>query len=227
MRRPLLCLGLSTFAALPALAADPVPAARPLVAPLVNCPPVVLPYCPPGSTVGPAMPWQPGMPGTPGVPGTLPPVIDPSNPGATPVPGGDAQPQPNAGADSQFARQSEAGTQAAATIAPNMWGDILGARSLKFSVQTLGAFTFGTNGSTGPNLFVIPSSNASHVSFQRTDGQGAPDGSPLKTIQGGFGNAGISFNQSISGGVGTPNANDLALAQAALRFRCRPHRTKW
>ncbi len=208
MRRPLLCLGLSTFAALPALAADPVPAARPLVAPLVNCPPVVLPNCPPGSTMGPTMPWQQN---TTGVPGSLPPVVDPSNPAPGPIPGADAQPQTNAGVDSQFARQSESGTQAANTIAPNMWGDILGARSLRFSTSTRAAITFGYSPgqSTGSNLFVVPSDAASKVLFT------SPTTGTTQGIQGGFGTGAISYNQPLAANGAAQF--DTVRAQATLQ----------
>lgn len=134
MRRPLFALS-AAFAAAPVFAAEP---ARPPVAPLVPCSPTVVFPCPPGrpfpGTPGGGMPGSPGAPGTPGTPNT-----PPGTPGSpdTPNPGQNTPDTSNA-----FARQSEGGTQAAASFAPNMFGDLLGARSLRVTYRANAAARF-------------------------------------------------------------------------------------
>jgi hypothetical protein len=82
------------------------------------------------------MPGVPGtLPGTPGVPGTPPGT--PGTPGVPPVtpPVPDiSSPAPDT--STAFARQSEGGTQAARSYAPNMFGDVLGARSVRLRLNT-------------------------------------------------------------------------------------------
>lgn len=122
MRHPFFALGLGVVAASPGIAAEPH---RPLVAPLMPCPPVVVIPCQPG-TVMPGSPGVPNTPqGTPEVPTTPPGTTPPST---TPPPG-------TADAGGGFARQSEGGTQVAQSFAPNMFGDILGARGFRVTYQ--------------------------------------------------------------------------------------------
>ena len=163
MRKMMFALAASAVASAAGFAADPP---RPLVAPIIPCPPVVMPVpCAPGSTLPgypggmpgtPGMPNYPGTPGTPGVPGT------PGTPGTPEVPNTPNTPTstPDAGGGGAFARQGEGGTQAAATGAPNMFGDVLGARALRigFNVPIQARFGLGapTTTANGNGVFVIP-----------------------------------------------------------------------
>ena len=136
MRSPYLAVGFSLSVATAGVAADHK---RPLVAPLVPCPPVVVvPACPPAMPGG-TMP-QPGTPVRPGDPGSFPQPPGTPNPGSPTTPGNpgagtNAPPTSDAGGGGGFARQSEGGTQVAQSFAPNMFGDILGARGFRVTYQ--------------------------------------------------------------------------------------------
>lgn len=161
---------------------------RPLVAPIVPCPPVVVvPNCPPGTTfvtpgtVPGTTPVTPGTPpGTPEVPGT-PPQVPPPVVSAPDVDGGG------------FARQSEGGTQVAQSFAPNMFGDILGSRSIKVTYRTPFRATFN----------VAPGTVTTATGIGRTID---PSGG---TAQFGGGNSGIRD----SGPIGIPTGRDLSYVQ--------------
>jgi hypothetical protein len=93
----------------------------------VPCPPVIpcLPLYPPLTPVAPGMPTPPGAPSVP--PGTTQPPA-PGTPGAPAAPP-DAAPPAATAATAAFAEAPSAGTGGTASIAPNMMGDLLGARS--------------------------------------------------------------------------------------------------
>lgn len=95
-----------------------------------RCPPPVYNQCQPGVPGMPGMPGRPGTPGMPGTPGT------PGTPGAPGTPGtpGDPGAAPGTGTtptepsipQDAFGRAPEAGTEVAASAAPNMFGDLIG-----------------------------------------------------------------------------------------------------
>jgi hypothetical protein len=126
-----------------AAAAGPAVAQTP---PPINCPPVVMPNCPPGTG---AMPGTPGAPGTPG---------DPAAGGgaAAPAPGGDA-------AAAAFAQAPAAGTGGGTSIVPNLMGDLFGARSLRISYDRLLTVRFPNVTPTDGGVLVTP--NTGRVSI--------------------------------------------------------------
>jgi len=180
---------------------------RPLVAPIVPCPPVVVvPNCPPGTTfvtpgtVPGTTPVTPGTPpGTPEVPGT-PPQVPPPVVSAPDVDGGG------------FARQSEGGTQVARSFAPNMFGDVLGARTLRFQFVVPLLARCGVDGPTtvangGAAILVNPNAAGGVAVFGPT-----PNGRTLTALAPLNPGADLRFAQPLG-----PNGPDPALARSALQ----------
>jgi len=135
---------------------------RPLVAPIVPCPPVTVP-CQPGTVMpgSPVVPYNPS--GTPEVP---------NNPPGTTPPG---TTQPGSDMGGGFARQSEGGTQVAQSFAPNMFGDVLGSRSIHFTYRANAIASFPTFGTTimgdgSQGLLVRPNAGGT-IQFSDSTGQ--------------------------------------------------------
>jgi hypothetical protein len=173
--------------------------ARPLVAPLLPCPPnYVVPTtpCPPGTApVSPGVP--PIAPGTPEVP-TTPPVPMPS-------------PDMTGGG---FDRQSEGGTQVAQSFAPNMFGDILGARSTRFTYTVPFSARFRVTGSTvtgtgGPAVIVNPNAAGGQIRFGPL-----PNGNRIPPVDAAFSSGDLSYTQPVTGNMA---AYDREFARSALQ----------
>ena len=200
MRRPFFALGLGVVAS-SGMAAEPN---RPLVAPLVPCPPIVIP-CQPG-TVMPGSPGVTGTPqGTPEVPNT-PPGTTP--PGTTPPPGSDM--------GGGFARQSEGGTQVAQSFAPNMFGDILGARGFRVSYQANASARFRLVGADflgdGSRAVVVsPTGNGRGIMTFTNPANGNSTTVDLTTVAGG---RNLDFVQPVT----SSNALDTAFSTQALEL---------
>ncbi len=200
-----------------AVAAVSAQESRPLVAPIVPCPPAVavptLP-CPPGTNTG-VMPFMPGTPGVmPTTPGTFPGVV----PGTPDVPGAPAVTPPPSVSSSDlgggFARQSEGGTQVAQSFAPNMFGDILGARNLKLTYSVPFAARFAvvgttTTGAGGSAVVVDPNGAGGSITFGPL-----PNGKTIAPVNAGFSNSDLTYTQPTAGNLAT---YDAAFARSALQ----------
>jgi hypothetical protein len=177
--------------------------ARPAVAPIVPCPPnVVLPTlpCPPGTMPGapggaPVTPYNPEVPGTP--PGNVPPPAVSS-----------------ADAGGGFARQSEGGTQVAQSFAPNMFGDILGARAIRLSYTVPFAARFAVAGPTttasgGSAVIVNPNGPGGSITFGPL-----PNGNTIPPVNASFNSGDLTYTQPTAGGVAS---YDREFARSALQ----------
>jgi len=184
--RPL--LGLTSFLAAPvALAQTPLPNCPPLIAPLY-------PNCQPGTTI-------PGF-GT-GTSGQQNPN-DPQLPRS-------AQ---DALRDGSFSRSAEGGSQSAATAAPSMDGDIIGARAfrIRYRANILCSFNCQVGALTstgGPGVFVNPNFPGSTIAF------GTPNGN-TRTLQSNFSQSDLTFVQPITLTSGPNPDFDRVFAQSAL-----------
>jgi hypothetical protein len=200
MRKMMFVLAAQAVAAAAGLSAEPT---RPAVAPIVPCPPTfVAPLpCPPGATPGAVMPGVPGtMPGTPGMPGT-PPGTPGVPPGTPPVPDVSS---PTPDTSSAFARQSEGGTQAGRSYAPNMFGDVLGARSIRLGLNTPFSITNASVGGLQQTQTGVGRSvnlNGSTIRFG-----GGTSGIPLESFTVNS-NSDLTFVQPTSADGQTPDTN--------------------
>ncbi len=197
-----------------AVAAVSAQESRPVVAPIVPCPPaVVVPNmpCPPGTVPG-GVPFTPGgVPFTPGTfPGVAPVTPDvPAAPGFTPPPSVSA-----ADLGGGFARQSEGGTQAAQSFAPNMFGDILGARNLKLTYSVPFAARFAVVGSTttgagGSAVVVDPNGAGGSITVGPL-----PNGKTVAPVNAAFSNSDLTYTQPTAGDLVT---YDRDFARSALQ----------
>ena len=157
-------------------------------------------------------PWvAPIYPNCPPVtgPGAIPPI--PNNPNSAPLStGADA-----AIRDGSFSRSAEGGGLSAATAAPSMDGDILGARAfrVRYTANILCSFNCQVGALTstgGPGVFVNPNFPGSTISF------GTPNGN-TRTLQSNFSRSDLTFVQPITVTAGAANPDfDRAFAQSAL-----------
>ncbi len=179
---------------------------HPVVAPIIPCPPAVaLPTipCPPGTVPG-VMPGSPGAPITPynpDVPGTPPSNVPPPSVSSSDPGGG-------------FARQSEGGTQVAQSFAPNMFGDILGARSVRLSYTVPFAARFAVAGPTttasgGSAVIVNPNGAGGSITFGPL-----PNGNTIPPVSASFNTGDLTYAQPTVGGVAT---YDREFARSALQ----------
>ncbi len=165
-------------------------AAPPLMAQTAPCPWVapIYPNCPPATG-----------------PGIIPAI--PNNPNAAPLSNGaDA-----AIRDGSFSRSAEGGGLSAATAAPSMDGDLIGARAfrVRYTANILGQFDIrqgAVTASGGPGVFVIPNTPNARIFFTTPNG--------TRSVTPNFGQSDLTFVQPITQ-TGGPDF-DREFAKSAL-----------
>ena len=187
MRWPIRPLvGLTSFLAAPvALAQTPIPNCPPLIAPLY-------PNCPPST-----------------LPGTIP-LVPGSDPNAQ-LP----QAAQNALRDGGFSRSAEGGGLSASSAAPNMDGDLVGARALRVRYSVPLTATFfnvrdAVDGTGGSAKLVNPRTQGSNIVFGPTPNGRFSDPFFPSTL-----NSDLSYVQPTAGG-NSPDF-DREFARAALQ----------
>jgi hypothetical protein len=223
MRRLLFSLSAAVLAGHAAVADDITPASgfgpkrRPLVAPLYG-PPLVA--CPPAMPLAPVpvAPIVPGMPPTTIPPVGTPPTSDPNQPPTPPAPPPATNPLAESLAAGDFARASEAGTLTARAYNANLFGDIIGARSLRLSYTVRADAAFPVVGRAAGGVTVNPNGPLPAGVNSRLDVRQLEPGTKLLFSQGtaAFSSADLSYTQLV-GPSGVLTADDRAFGAAAIQ----------
>lgn len=110
-----------------------------------------------------------------------------------------------------FARQSEGGTQVAQSFAPNMFGDVLGSRSIRFTYRASAVAQFGLAGSTilgdGSQGIIVSPNPSGTIQFSDSTGQRG-----TVNVSQAAGNTNLDYTQPL-----LPNGSiDTVYARAVL-----------
>jgi hypothetical protein len=185
--------------------------------------PVVSAPCPTGNCPAPSIPTVPcptpgapviGAPATmPSVPGQVAPAPIPSQPTAPPSStdvSGIVSAPGSSGFEASLA--PSAGTRSAASIAPNLMGDILGARSVQLGIVRDLSLRFPNAPRVADGVRVIPGQGLLTLAPKPGDGGSIYNGGPYQQL------SGInSYSQQLLSGQATIQPSQALTAQAVIQ----------